>query len=86
MNVPYIKLCWNKHLNEELMMKTILRKTPQHEPLGLCLNCSFELFLEINGNILPFQSRKGLEYVLEKMFNPEKLQTVITGIPLTQNF
>ncbi|XP_065052109.1 PRELI domain-containing protein 1, mitochondrial-like [Rhopilema esculentum] len=32
------------------------------------------------------KSRKGLEYVLEKMFNPEKLQTVITGIPLTQNF
>lgn len=32
------------------------------------------------------KSKKGLEHVLEKMFNPEKLQTVISGIPLTQNF
>lgn len=32
------------------------------------------------------KTRKGLEYILEKLFAPEKPQTVITGIPITQNF
>ena len=36
--------------------------------------------------VLFFQTRKGLEYILEKLFAPEKPQTVITGIPITQNF
>jgi len=32
------------------------------------------------------KSKKGLEHILEKIYPSEKLQTIITGIPIAQNF